>query len=171
MARNIGPKNKLARREHIDLGLKTPGSHAHAQMLKRLNVIPGAHGRGKGKLSSFGLQLREKQKAKRMYGILERQFSNYFKRAIKVKGNTGEFLLQQLERRLDNLVYRLQLAPTRSAARQMITHGHVLVNNKKMTIPSYQVVINDIIGLSQKGMSIPSTKKLLDEKQPAMPAW
>lgn len=172
MARYRGPKNRLARRERIDLGLKTPGSHAHAQLLKRLNVMPGAHGhRNRGKLSDFGTQLREKQKAKRIYGVLEKQFRNYYKKALKVTGNTGEFLLQQLECRLDNVLYRLYLAPTRTAARQMITHGHVQINNKKVTIPSYQVSIDEMIALTKKGMEIPSVKKLIDEKPPASSEW
>lgn len=172
MARYTGPKNRLARREGVDLGLKTPGSHAHAALLKRINVPPGQHGpKGGRKLSGYGLQLREKQKAKHMYGVLEKQFRNYFKEALKFPGNTGEALLQNLEKRLDNILYRMNLAPTRTAARQYISHGHVLVNNKKLTIPSYQVKVNDVITYKPKGLEIPAVKKLLEEKNSPVPEW
>lgn len=172
MGRYTGPKNRLARREGTDLGLKTPGSKAHATLLKRLNVPPGQHGtKGKRKLSDFGEQLREKQKARRMYGILEKQFRNYFTNAKKIKGNTGEALLQYLERRLDNMVYRMSLAPTRTSARQFVTHGHVLINNQKVSIPSYQVNVNDVISLKPKALQIPAIKKLLEEKNPVVPSW
>lgn len=172
MARYTGPKNRLARREGIDLGMKTPGSKAHASLLRRLTIIPGQHGsRGKRKLSGYGIQLREKQKVRRLYGVLERQFRKYFKRALKFKGNTGEMLLQQLERRLDTIMYRLGLAPTRAAARQLVTHGHVLVNEKKVSIPSYQVEVDDIIMLKGKALEIPAVKKLLEEKNPQLVPW
>lgn len=176
MARYTGPKNKLARREGIDLGLKTVGSKAHASLLRRLNVPPGQHGPkgGKGgrrKVSDYGIQLREKQKAKRFYGVLERQFRKYFEFARKVRGNTGEALLVQLERRLDNVVYRLGLAPTRTSSRQFVSHRHVLVNNKRLSIPSYQVNVDEVISLSPKGMNIPAVKKLLEEKNPNHPEW
>src|SRR3990167_5809965 len=126
MARYTGPKNRLARLEGIDLGLKTPGTKAHASLLRRLNVPPGQHGpRGsKRKVSDYGIQLREKQKVKRLYGLLERQFRNTFERAKKWKGNTGEKLLEFLERRLDSSVYRMGFAPTRTMARQLVSHGH-----------------------------------------------
>lgn len=173
MARYTGPKNRLARREGVDLGLKTPGTKAHAALLRRLNVPPGQHGPkgSRRKPSGYSFQLREKQKARRLYGVLERQFRNYFKEALKVKGNTGEALLQQLERRLDNLVYRLALAPTRAASRQLITHGHTLVNGKKMSFPSYQVKPDDVITLTNKGASVPAVKKLLEEKNPLVLPW
>jgi small subunit ribosomal protein S4 len=172
MARYTGPKNRLARREGTDLGMKTVGSKAHASLLKRLNVPPGQHGpKGKRKISGYGIQLREKQKARRIYGILEKQFRNYFEQAMKVPGNTGEALLQHLERRLDNIVYRLALAPTRAAARQYVGHGHILVNNQKVTIPSYEVKISDVITLKPKGLEIPAVKKLLEEKNPHLPEW
>jgi small subunit ribosomal protein S4 len=95
----------------------------------------------------------------------------YFNEALKVKGNTGEALLQQLERRLDNVLYRLALAPTRSAARQMVSHGHVMVNNKRVTYPSFQVRTEDVVTLRPKGLAIPSVKKMLEEKNPTLPAW
>lgn len=165
MARYTGPKNRLARREGMDLGLKSVGSHAHASLLKRLNVPPGQHGpRGRRKVSDFGLQLREKQKVKRMYGLLERQFRKNFESARKWKGNTGEKLLEFLERRLDNAVYRLGLSPTRALARQLVGHRHVLVNGKLVNIPSYLVKQDQVISLTSIGANIPAVKKLLDDK-------
>ncbi len=130
MARYTGPKDRLSRREGFDLfgkGVK----------FTRLNVPPGMHGpKGTRMLSEYGRQLREKQKAKRLYGILERQFRNYVNEAMKIKGNTGEKLLSLLEKRLDNVVFRLGFAPTRSLARQIVYNRHVLVNGKKVNIPS-----------------------------------
>lgn len=172
MARYIGPKNRLSRREGTDLGMKTIGSKAHAALLRRLNVPPGQHGRkGRKKPSGYGEQLREKQKAKRIYGVLEKQFRNYFTKALKFKGHTGEALLVQLERRLDNICYRFAFAPTRASARQFVNHGHVLVNNKKVTIPSFQIKPDDVVTLKSKGMEIPAVKKLLTEKNPHIPDW
>lgn len=172
MARYTGPKNRLARRESIELGLKTVGSKSHASLLKRLNVPPGMHGaKGRRKMSDFGTQLREKQKVKRMYGVLERQFRKSFERAKKWKGNTGEKLLEFMERRLDNVIYRMGFAPTRGLSRQLVTHGHVLVNGKKMTIPSYLVQADAVITLKQKAMEIPAVKKILDDKTFHTPEW
>jgi small subunit ribosomal protein S4 len=173
MARYNGPKNRLARREGADLELKTPGSKAHASLLRRLNIPPGQHGPkgSRRKPSDYSFQLREKQKAKRYYGVLEKQFKNYYSKAIKVKGNTGETLLVELETRLDNVLYRLNLAPTRNASRQMINHGHVMVNNGKVSIPSYQIKINDVVSLKPKGLNIPSVKKITEEKNPVLPTW
>ncbi len=165
MARYTGPKNRLARREGIDLGFKTLGSKSHASLLRRLNVPPGQHGnKGRRKPSDYGIQLREKQKVKRMYGVLERQFRRYFDHARKWRGNTGEKLLEFLERRLDNTIYRLGLAPTRFSARQLVSHGHVLVDGKKVNIPSFAVSIGSVISLKPKAMEIPAIKKMLDEK-------
>lgn len=172
MSRYTGPKNRLSRREGIDLGMKTVGSHAHASLLRRLNIPPGQHGvKGKRKVSGYGQQLREKQKVKRLYGMVERQFRKIFEKAKKYRGNTGEQLIIFLERRLDNTVYRMNLAPTRAAARQLTSHGHVLINGKKLSIPSYEVKINDMVSLSSKGMAIPSVKKLLEEKTIQVPSW
>jgi len=172
MARYTGPKNRLSRREGVDLGMKTIGSHAHAELLRRLNIIPGQHGvRGRRKVSDYGVQLREKQKVKRMYGMLERQFRKIFERAKKFRGNTGEQFIQFLERRLDNTVYRMKLAPTRACARQLISHGHVLVDGKKVTIPSFEVKKDHVVSLSSKGMEVPSVKKILDEKDTQVPSW
>jgi len=172
MARYTGPKNRLSRREGVDLGMKTVGSHAHAELLKRLTIIPGQHGvRGRRKVSDYGVQLREKQKVKRMYGMLERQFRKFFQRAKKYKGNTGEQLIQFLERRLDNTLYRMALAPTRACARQQITHRHVFVDGKLVTIPSFEVESNQVISYTPKGLEVPSVKKILDEKDATVPAW
>lgn len=172
MARYTGPKNRLARREGMDLGYKTPGSKSHAQLLKRLGVVPGQHGnKGRRKASDFGVQLREKQKVKRLYGVLERQFRKTFTQAMKWKGNTGEKLLEFMERRLDNTIYRLGFSPTRGLARQLVSHGHVMVNNEKVNIPSYRVEKDMIITLRPKAMEIPAVKKILDDKALRTPAW
>lgn len=172
MARYLGPKNRLARKEGIDLGLKTVGSHAHASLLKRLNIPPGQHGpKGKRKQSEYGTQLREKQKVKRMYGVLERQFRRYYVMARKWRGNTGDELIRFLERRLDNTLFRLGLAPTRTSARQFVSHGHILVNGKKVNIPSYFVNAGEVISLKVKAAEIPAIKKALEDKTFTPPAW
>lgn len=172
MARYTGPKNRIARREGVDLGMKTVGSHAHAALLRRLNINPGQHGvKGRRKISDYGRQLREKQKAKRMYGMLEKQFRTLFERARKFRGNTGDQLISFCERRLDNTVYRGGLAPTRAAARQLVSHGHIRVNEKKIDIPSYEIKEHEVITISEKGMAVPAIKKLLDEKNPQIPEW
>ena len=122
MARYTGPKNRLARKEGIDLGLKTVGAKSHASLLRRLNIPPGQHGpKLRRKMSGYGTQLREKQKMKKMYGILERQFRRYFAMARKWRGNTGDMLVQFLERRLDNTLFRMGVAPTRTSARQFVS--------------------------------------------------
>jgi small subunit ribosomal protein S4 len=173
MARYNGPKNRIARKEGIDLGFKTVGSHSHASLLRRLNVPPGQHGPkgSKRKVSSYGIQLREKQKVKRMYGLLERQFRKNYTMARKWRGNTGDMLVQFLERRLDNTVYRLGLAPTRTSARQFVSHGHIMVNGSRVNIPSFLVDVNNVITLKPKGANIPAVKKLLEDKTYVPPAW
>ncbi len=172
MARYTGPKNRLARRENQDLGLKTVGSKSHASLLRRLNVPPGMHGpKGRPKTSEYGQQLREKQKVKHMYGILERQFRRYYERAKKWKGNTGEKMLQFLESRLDNTLYRMALAPTRASARQLVSHGHILVDGKKVNAPSYEIKTNEVITPNTKALEIPVVKKLLDTKDIKIPDW
>jgi len=152
MARYIGPTCKLARREGTDLGLKSPARALDSKC--KLEQKPGQHGAGTGarrsKLSDYALQLREKQKVKRIYGLLERQFRNYYKKASTRKGNTGENLLQMLETRLDNVVYRMGFAVTRPAARQLVSHRGVTVNGKPVNLPSYQVKAGDAIELSEK---------------------
>lgn len=146
MARYTGPKHKLARREGINLLDKQSGSLA-----RRLNVPPGVHGKKRKRaLSEFGQQLREKQRAKVTYGLLEKQFKRLVQSSQKKKGESGETLISLLETRLDNLVYRLGFAKTRFQSRQYVGHGHILVNGKKVTIPSYQVKEGDTIALSEK---------------------
>lgn len=172
MGHYTGPKNRLARREGIDLGYKTPGTKAHAMLLKRLSITPGVHGaKKKRKVSDFGLQLREKQKVKRLYGVMERQFRKTFATAKTWKGNTGEKLLEFLERRLDNVVYRLGFSPTRSLARQLVSHCHVLVDGKKVNIPSFRTDKDMVISLGTKGMEIPAVKKALDDTTFRAPVW
>ena len=147
MARYTGPRNKRARRIGQDLGLKTnPKS-----LERRINTLPGTHGRkGKGKVSDFGIQLNEKQKAKAIYGILERQFKQYYIKASRNPQATGQVMLSLLERRLDNAVYRLGFAPTRRAARQLVTHGNVKVDGKKVDIASYQTKPGQTISIAEK---------------------
>lgn len=170
MARYIGPKHRLQRKEGIDLGLKSP---TKASVGRRLTVPPGAHGpKGKRKSSSYGIQLREKQKVREMYGMLERQFARFYNLASKSKGATGELFLQYLERRLDNVVYRLGLAPTRAAARQLVNHGHVKVNEKRLSIPSYIVAEGDVISLNDKALNVPSLKATVELiKDTDIPVW
>jgi len=171
--RNNGPKNRLARREGIDLNLKTAGTKSQSNLLKRLNIIPGEHGSARQKkLTDYGVQLREKQRVKRLYGLTERQMSNYFDEAIRTLGNTAEFLSVELERRLDNVIYRLGFAPTRAAARQLIGHGHITINNKKMSIPSYQVRLNDVISFNREASSkIPYIATNIEKKDVVIPSW
>lgn len=172
MGHYTGPKNRLARREGIDLGYKTVGTKSHAMLLKRLLVAPGVHGaKGHRKQSDFGLQLREKQKVKRLYGVMERQFRKTFAEAKKWKGNTGEKLLEFLERRLDNVVYRMGLSPTRGLARQLVSHEHILVDGKKVNIPSFRTEKDMVISLGTKGIEIPAVKKMLDEANFKAPVW
>ena len=145
MARYTGPKHKLARREGVNILDKSSAS-----LQRRLNIPPGVHGRkGKRRPSEFGTQLREKQKAKAMYGLLEKQFARLVKSVESQKGDSGELLLSLLETRLDNLVYRSGFAKTRFMARQMVSHGHVFIDGKRMSIPSYQVKIFDTITFSK----------------------
>jgi small subunit ribosomal protein S4 len=173
MARYRGPTNRLARREGVDLGLKTSGSNTHVKLMRRIKVKPGMHGQkgGRRKVSDYGLQLREKQKVKRIYGLLERQFHSYYVRALRHLGNTGEALLVTLERRLDNALYRLNLSPTRAFARQMVTHGHVTVDGKNVNIPSFRVKPGMVIAIKDKMLNNPVVKKMLEEKEPKLPDW
>lgn len=146
MGKYTGPKHKLARREGVNILDKTSAS-----LTRRLNIPPGQHGRKRKKrLSEYGLQLREKQKAKSTYLLRESQFKKLFQNVVSQKSETGELLVSLLETRLDNLVYRLGFAKTRFMARQLVSHGHVLVNGKKITIPSYSVKVDSVITLSPK---------------------
>ncbi|MBR7889339.1 30S ribosomal protein S4 [Marinomonas sp. A79] len=148
MARYIGPTCKLSRREGTDLQLKS-GSRALESKCKA-ETVPGVHGARRGRLSDYGLQLREKQKVRRMYGVLEKQFRNYYKSAARIKGATGENLLQLLESRLDNVVYRAGFGSTRAEARQLVGHKGILVNGATVNIPSYQVKAGDVVSIREK---------------------
>lgn len=167
MARHTGPKHKLARREGVNILDKISPS-----LEKRLRVPPGVHGHKRTrKLSEYGMELREKQKLKRIYGILEKQFLRYIKLAQKKKGETGTALLQMLETRLDNTLYRLRLAATRSHARQLVVHGHVRINEQKVDRPSYQVRPGEVISLATKALETPVIKKLISEKKIELPEF
>ena len=148
MARYLGPTCKLSRREGTDLQLKS-GSRALESKCKA-ETVPGVHGARRGRLSDYGLQLREKQKVRRIYGILEKQFRNYYKDAARIKGATGENLLQLLESRLDNVVYRAGFGSTRAEARQLVGHKAILVNGEAVNIASYQVKAGDVVSIREK---------------------
>ncbi len=162
MAKYNGPKHRLARREGSNI-LES----SSASLARRLNVPPGVHGpKGKSRKSSdYSLQLREKQKAKRAYGLMEKQFRRYYEKAAQVKGKTGEALFQFLESRLDNVIYRLGFVPSRGMGRQLVSHGHVLVNGKTVNIPSYLVKLDEVVTLSPKAMNMPSVKKALEAEE------
>ncbi|VVC75181.1 30S ribosomal protein S4 [Aquicella siphonis] len=147
MARYLGPRCKLSRRERMDLSL-TSGVRSLDTKCK-LDTAPGQHGARRGRETEHGVQLREKQKVRRMYGILERQFENYFKKATRLKGSTGENLLKLLERRLDNVVYRMGFGSTRAEARQLVTHRCILVNGKVVNIPSYLLSPGDVVSVRE----------------------
>jgi len=160
MARYTGPKHKLARKVGVNILDKDSAS-----LMRRLNQKPGVHGKKGGRRpSEYGLQLQEKQKARTMYGLLEKQFKKLVDTVSTQKGDTGELLLGLLETRLDNVVYRVGLAKSRSMARQFVGHGHVLVNNKKMTIPSYAVKVGDTITVDASILKNPDVVKLMEEK-------
>ena len=160
MARYIGPKCKLSRREGTDLFLKS-GVRALDSKCK-LETAPGVHGARRGRLSDYGLQLREKQKVRRMYGVLENQFRNYYKVAASRKGATGQNLLQLLEGRLDNVVYRMGFASTRAESRQLVSHKSILVNGSAVNIASYQVSAGDVIAVREKAKGQLRIKNALD---------
>ncbi|RKZ90914.1 MAG: 30S ribosomal protein S4 [Candidatus Parabeggiatoa sp. nov. 1] len=148
MARYLGPKCKLSRREGVDLFLKSRARGLDSKC--KLERMPGEHGDKRPRMSDYALQLREKQKLRRFYGILERQFHSYYLKASRLKGSTGENLLKLLESRLDNVVYRMGYAVTRAEARQLVSHKAILVNDKSVNIPSYQVKANDVISIRGK---------------------
>lgn len=151
MARYLGPTCKLSRREGTDLFLKSGIRPLESKC--KAETAPGQHGQRRGRLSDYGVQLREKQKVRRLYGILEKQFRGYYKEAARRKGATGENLLQLLESRLDNVVYRMGFGSTRSESRQLVSHKAVLVNGKTLNIPSYQVQVGDVISVREKSKS------------------
>jgi small subunit ribosomal protein S4 len=148
MARYIGPKCKLSRREGTDLFLKSGVRALDSKC--NIETPPGMHGARRSRLSEYGVQLREKQKVRRIYGVLEKQFRNYYKHAARIKGATGENLLQLLECRLDNVVYRMGFGSTRAESRQLVSHKAILVNDKVVNIPSYQVMPGDVVSVREK---------------------
>jgi len=148
MARYVGPTCKLARREGTDLYLKSRGVSLEKKC--KVDKVPGQHGESRTRLSDYGIQLREKQKVRRIYGVLEKQFRNYYKEAVRRKGSTGENLLKLLEGRLDNVVYRMGYGSTRAESRQLVSHKAIMVNGQVVNIPSYQVQPGDVVAVREK---------------------
>lgn len=172
MARYIGPVCRLCRREGEKLYLKGDKCASKSCTFNKRGYAPGQHGSAKKKMSEYGLQLREKQKAKRIYGVLETQFRNYFKKADKMPGITGENLLIMLEKRLDNVVYRLGFARSRAEARQVVRHNHIKVNGKKVNIPSYIVKIGDVIEVKREDEPIQRFKDIVEvTSSRIVPEW
>ena len=172
MARYTGPTCKLARREGVDLELKSPARGLESKC--KLNQPPGQQGSGRRqRLSDYALQLREKQKVRRMYGVLERQFRNYYKLAAKQKGATGENLLRLLESRLDNVVYRMGFAVTRAQARQLVSHKGISVNGETVNVPSYRVQADDVIAVRNKAKEQLRIKEAvaLSQEMDLVPSW
>ncbi|MGF1713374.1 30S ribosomal protein S4 [Photobacterium chitinilyticum] len=170
MARYLGPKLKLSRREGTDLFLKS-GVRAIDTKCK-IDNAPGMHGARRGRLSDYGVQLREKQKVRRTYGVLEKQFRNYYKDAARLKGNTGENLLQLLEGRLDNVVYRMGFGATRAEARQLVSHKAILVNGTVVNVPSFKVAANDVVSIREKAKNQARIKAALEvATQRELPTW
>lgn len=162
MARYTGPVEKLERRLGVDLFLKGERRLAGKSALLKRPYAPGQHGQRRAKVSEYGLQLREKQKARFMYGINEKQFRGLFKEAARKDGNTGAILIQLLEQRLDNVVYRMGFATTRRFARQLVTHGHILVNGKRVDIPSYRVEAGQKIEVAEKSKNNPQISRAIE---------
>ena len=172
MARYTGAVCRLCRREGQKLFLKGERCYTDKCGIERRKYAPGMHGQSRKKLSEYGIQLREKQKARRYYGILESQFEKYFEMAEKQKGVTGENLLTILESRLDNVVYRLGFAMSRPEARQLVTHGHFTVNGKKVNIPSYLISAGDVIAICEKSRSSEKIKEVLEKTESRIiPKW
>ncbi len=172
MARNLGPVCRLCRREGLKLFLKGERCYSDKCAIERRNYPPGAHGQARTRFSEFAIRLREKQKVKRIYRMLEKQFAGYFKSAERMPGITGENLLVLLERRLDNVVYRLGFASSASQARQLVLHGHIEINGRVVTIPSYLVGVNQVISIAEKSRQ----KKVIVEaielsQRRGLPVW
>ena len=170
MARYTDASCRLCRREGQKLFLKGERCYSTKCALEKRNYAPGQHGQSRKKMSEYGLQLREKQKAKRFYGLLETQFRNLFDKAAKRKGMTGENLLIMLESRLDNVVFRMGFASSRKEARQLVNHGHFTVNGKKVDIPSFEVKAGDVIKVKEKSTSSPKFKEI-KEMTISVPSW
>lgn len=172
MARYIGAVCRLCRREGQKLFLKGDRCYTAKCSVDRRPTAPGQHGKARGKMSEYGLQLREKQKAKRIYGVLETQFRNYFEEAERQKGITGENLLVLLETRLDNVMYVTGFGRSRTEARQIVRHNHVLVNGKRVNIPSYQVSVGDVITIKEKSQGIQRFKDIFESTAARpVPEW
>lgn len=172
MSRYTGPVEKLERRLGVDLFMKGERRLAGKSALLKRPYAPGQHGQRRAKVSEYGSQLREKQKAKFMYGLSEKQFRRLFKEAARREGNTGEILVQLLEQRLDNLVYRMGFATTRRFARQLVTHGHILVDGKRVDIPSYSVKVGQKIEIAEKSKNNPQILRAVElTAQTGIVAW
>ena len=169
MARYRGPVEKIERRLEADLGLKGERRLSGKSALEKRPFAPGQHGQRRTKISEYGLQLREKQKAKFVYGIMEKQFYKLYEEATRKDGVTGELLLQYLERRLDNVVYRLGFVGTRRQARQVVSHGHILINGKKVDIASYRVKQGDVVTLKESSKELLMVKASVGQK--TVPGW
>ena len=171
MARYTGPACRLCRREKMKLFLKGPKCDSMKCPIERRPYPPGEHGRGRIRESEYMIQLREKQKARRIYGVLEKQFRRLYEEATRQKGITGENLLRMLETRLDNVAYRAMFGASRNQARQLVRHGHVSVNGKRVTIPSYQVRKDDVVELRPKAQSMIVIQHNLDTLDRTVPPW
>jgi len=173
MGRYTGPTDRLSRREGVNLFLKGERSYnGKTAIEKRPEQVPGEHGKFRSKFSEFGVRLREKQKVKRMYGLREKQFRGYFEKAARVKGVTGSILISMLERRLDNVIYRLCMGSSRNDARQIVSHGHVLVNGESVNIPSYQVKPGDKIEIRGKSKKLQRITQALEfTSRRGVPEW
>ncbi len=172
MARYNDASCRLCRREGEKLFLKGDRCYSEKCSVSKRPYAPGFHGEQRKKLSEHGIQLREKQKAKRYYGVLEKQFGKYYEVALRKKGRTGENLLRLLENRLDNVIYRMGMGASRPEARQIVNHSHITVNGNKVNIPSYQVKVGDVIEVRQSSKSLPLFKKIIEtENTKALPSW
>ena len=172
MARYTGAVCRICRRENARLFLKGDRCYGDKCSFERRSYPPGQHGQRRSKLSDYGVQLREKQKVKRMYGLLEKQFRSYFERAERMKGVTGANLLVLLERRLDNIAYRLGFATSRNQARQLVRHSHVMVNGHKVNIPSYLVKVGDVVTIREKSRKSPILLESLETvARRGVPGW
>lgn len=172
MARYSGAQCRICRRESEKLFLKGDRCFTEKCAVERRQYPPGQHGQRRSKISDYGIQLREKQKVRKIYGVLEKQFRRYFHNAERKKGVTGEVLLQLLERRLDNMVYRMGFAPNRTSARQLVNHGHFLVNGKRVNIPSYILQVGDVVEAKESIRNLDMVKDSLSKiEQRGIPSW
>lgn len=173
MGRNLDPACKKCRREGEKLFLKGERCNSSKCAMVKRNYPPGVHGsKGRGRITPYGVQLREKQKTKKIYGLSEKTFNGYYKKAVEKRGDTGKTLSQFLEMRLDNIIYRLGFTSSRKTARQLVNHGHFLVNNKKVNIPSYRVETGDLIGLREKSKEMAFFKNIKETMgKQELPGW